>query len=60
MIEWLLNQMEISNQVMNNPDIDTNGYNYNSGRYDMCMEVLKYIEDARNNAGASRKLKESE
>ena len=60
MIAWLLNQMEISNQIMNDPNTEMVGYNYNSGRYDMCMEVLKYIEDARNNAGASRKLKESE
>ena len=54
MIAWLLEQAEISDKIMHEEGVEYTSYTYNQGRRDMCLEVLKYIEDN------SRKLKESE
>lgn len=53
MIQWLIEQADISDKMMHEDGVDYTGYTYNQGRRDMCLEVLKYIEDN------SRMLKES-
>lgn len=45
MIQWLIEQADISEQIILGDSVDYVSVSYNQGRRDAFLEVLKYIEN---------------